>query len=722
MVSGFHIHELKEIVHGKLYNDFLINDERIFDFEYVAKNLPDSSHSTCFISISKNRWDTVLGKDTKWAEGNQTILQYWKNYNVIISEAPIKELKEKKIQIIVEDSYQALQLISKAARAKMKHPVIGITGSVGKSTTRLLFEHLFADEKNIVATRGNHNTQPGVMLYGAKLCRNPDVGLIEIFLNALNNRGNQSKTIQPDVCIVTSIGEAHLTTLYNTENIAKFKSRIFAGLRKNGLAIINADIPKKEFEILYREARKRTEHIRTYSALNKEADMYVEEIVHKKHTSVVTCKHNHRSIAFNLDLPSDGIVMNAMAVLLCLAEKGYNLDDYLPKMKSFQSLERIMELKQLETKDGRKIDVIDDSHNAAIPSMMNAIKTFKEKSVFYRGTKILVLGQVADLGEATAPLHESLIPFILKSGADYVFGHGMPMRPVIKELPAKMVGGWFNNAVDLSRRIPLYCSDDSLIVMKGSVTGSDFRTTSHILPSQIRSSSKALTHVSPKNISKTLSPIPGMNIYHTKKKQIMYTNGSQYVKSLEGLGAIILLLSLLRKGYPNKRNITLKKWATNKGASIKNTPFKAGQVFTIEELMEELMQTQHPSSVFELALSIYGSRNKALEQVNMIRKNCDIHEAATLNLTGRYRVKEQQMFGLDDLLKLAIHFQDVKDRLPIVSQINNRSWNGVLFGELSVNGILYDKECIILFVNMPSKQSIIQLLEEQFNAISQELV
>jgi len=364
VAAGFELEKLLDIVQGALYHEIPLH-YRIIDFEFVPTHLQEGRRRNCFISISKARWEKVHGIETKWIDGNDRILDHVNACDVIIIEEPIQALKEEVIQIIIDDSYQSMQKIAKASHERMENIVIGITGSVGKSSTRLLLEHLVEEEHTVIATRGNHNTQAGVLLFGAKLSSNPNLGILEISLNALNNRGNQAEVIQPDICIVTSIGEAHLTTLLTTE----YKARIFAGLKKDGLAIINGDIAPAEFDILYRAVKKRTSRIKIYSESSKDADIYIESVLHKKYTSEINCNYKGEILACNMDLLSKGTIMNAMATLLCLGEIGFDLKACLPKMNSFVSLDRIMELKQFTTLDGRKIDIIDDSHNAAVPSM-----------------------------------------------------------------------------------------------------------------------------------------------------------------------------------------------------------------------------------------------------------------------------------------------------------------------------------------------------------------
>lgn len=714
----FQARELSELLNGHYIVDFK-PDVLINDFEMQTKYLTDSKNKNyAFISISNERWNQTHRKKTAWEDGNQAILSHYEKCKLIITEEPIEKLRGKLPQLIVDNSFEVLKKIAKAARQKMKNPVIGITGSVGKSSTRLMFEHLLKDEHKIVSNRGNHNTQAGVPLYGAKLCDNPDIGILEISLNALNNRGNQALIIQPDVCIVTSIGEAHLSTLHTTKNIAKFKARIFKGLTPGGLAVINRDIDEAEFEILYQAAKERTDRIKTYSMKHTNADLFLKHTYVSKYKSTVEFFYKNKDYSFDIKLPSEGIVQNALGVLLSLAEMEYDLETLLPKMENFQSLDRVMQLKQLETKDSRRVDILDDSHNAAIPSMINAIRTFKEKKKFYKGNGILVLGQVQDLGEQSEQLHQKLLPEILDSGFDYIFGHGDYMRKIIKQIPAKKVGGWFDNARDLSRRIPLYCSDDSLILLKGSVSGSDFQATSRLLPIQLERSNKKLKNDDPASIANALHLSYAVAAYDLKEDKKIYEAGSTQLRSIEGLSHIILLLLLLQKQIKDDEPSVLQRWATNKGVSINHKAFRTNTVFSYEELLAELMCTQHPSATFQLAHDYFGSRNKALKEIVRFAEKEKISPSATYNLTGRYRVKEQQSYGLEDLYKIGRYLHRYQSRLPDIS-VYQYQLKGITFGQARLSFIGFYNNEMICAVGVPSRDKLSHVLYETIKNIKQ---
>src|SRR5699024_6131185 len=177
-----------------------------------------------------------------------------------------------------------------------------------------------------------------------------------------------------------------------------------------------------------------------------------------------------------------------------------------------------------------------------------------------------------------------LLPFILNSGADFIFGHGKPMRRIIKKLPNKVIGGWFENSIYLSKRIPLYCTNDSLVLIKGSVSGSDFRRTSHLLPLQLKNSNRFIMEYTEQSITKSLFPIPSIQINNLKNDQTKQIKGSNGFQGIQGLGAVIFLLMIINKNIDNNKKLNLGKWNTNVGKSINGKPFKNGQSFTYDEL------------------------------------------------------------------------------------------------------------------------------------------
>src|SRR5699024_2623301 len=118
-----------------------------------------------------------------------------------------------------------------------------------------------------------------------------------------------------------------------------------------------------------------------------------------------------------------------------------------------------------------------------------------------------------------------------------------------------------------------------------------------------------------------------------KNKEI-YTLGYSSTQSIEGLSPVILLYLLYEKEIKLTELTKLKGWVTNKGRTLKGRLFREGQYFTHEELLDELICTQHPSAIFQLANIYFSNRNKAMKSIVDIANRIEIDPSATLNLSG----------------------------------------------------------------------------------------
>ncbi|EHV5280052.1 hypothetical protein K0T63_001169 [Staphylococcus pseudintermedius] len=226
-------HILKELViKTENLNDAVISD---FEFQYRLIN----HVNTAFISISKATWTHWLGKPPKISSGNDQLKQNYLRPSLIITDDFIADLEPSIPQILVEDAIEAMQVLGIYFRSQFHNTVIAVTGSMGKSSTRMMIGESLR-EYQVLQNRGNANTRVPTLLNLCKLIKNPDFAVFEMSINAINNKGNLSLIVNPHYTIVTGIGEAHLSTIRSTEDIAQFKSRIFAGQSKNGIAIVNA--------------------------------------------------------------------------------------------------------------------------------------------------------------------------------------------------------------------------------------------------------------------------------------------------------------------------------------------------------------------------------------------------------------------------------------------------------------------------------------------------
>lgn len=466
---------------GHFLNDAIATSLNITNFEYTINGMRKTTDpQTAFISFTKERIKTALGAERNWPSGDNFVKVNSTRIALYITETPIMELSDTVVQFIVPDTWEFMHQVGNYLRNRLDIPAIAITGSVGKTTTRMMIEHLFSEDYQVLSNQGNHNTRFAIPLYMAKLVQSPDILNLEVSLNALNYRGKgpQSTFVRPTIAILTSISFAHMSTMKDLNGLAKLKANIFNGLDEQGVAIINHDIPMEQRNIAWAAAKEKTNKILTYSMTDSDADLHLISKKELKDITEVTVSYHGELYTYYLCLSSAGIVENSLAVILVLKTMGIDPDKYLSRFLTFHSLPKVMERKRGYI-DGKKIDIIDDTHNAAIPSMINAITSFTNKVNYYSGRKLLALGQVADLGKFSEELHESLIPYINNSGADMLLGYGESMKDVVDstDIPSQ----WFGSMDEYLEGLRKEITENSLILLKGSVSASDYHRISVLL-------------------------------------------------------------------------------------------------------------------------------------------------------------------------------------------------------------------------------------------------
>lgn len=254
------IGNIYHIIGGELKDAHNAKTNEIDDFETIYKFVKNKK--TAYFSPNKETWARELGRNKNALDGNDLVDRQNEEIGLIITERYISDLKFSVPQIIVEDSVQAFKKLAIYIRNQYKNPVIAITGSMGKSSTRMLTTSLLSDF-DVLENRGNNNVRSAVYNNMLKLIKNPDFAVIETSLNAINYLENTAIYLKPDIAIITGIGEAHFSTFKSVKDIAKIKTRIFEGLADNGVAIINNDTLYAGY--LVDKARENTNNVLTYS-------------------------------------------------------------------------------------------------------------------------------------------------------------------------------------------------------------------------------------------------------------------------------------------------------------------------------------------------------------------------------------------------------------------------------------------------------------------------
>lgn len=674
------VKDLADILNQKIVNSN--NSEKIIinDFEYIARYI--TGKNVAFISISKRTWKKWLGKEVKIAEGNQQIENMTRLPGLVITDEFISNLDRSIPQIVVEDAIEAMQTMGEYFRTNFNNPVIGITGSMGKSSTRMMIGEALKNH-NILQNRGNANTRVPLLLNLCKLIKKPDFAIFEISINALNNRGNLSLIVKPNITVITGIGEAHLSTIKGTPEIAKFKSRIFVGQSEKDIAIINEDT--KHVDILKDRASQYLNDIITYSRYHHNVS-----IKENKGFTTIDINDNKKHIRCTINTISEGMVSNVLATIKVLKVlKVVNIEACVSNLSEFKPFKKVLEIKKINT-PLLNTTLLDDTHNASLPAMVNAIEAFNKQSRFYTGNKIIVLGKISDLGEASEKLHLQLVNKLEQSNADYILCIDKEMRKVVNRVKNKRIT-WYNDAEQLLIDLQLLVNEDGLTLLKSSVTGTELPKIATRLFNNLKISLNQNLDYHYYN----QFPFNQAYKYINKNSQVKYSKNLNKSSSIEGLSPLIYYIYSQQKTILLNK-VALKKWPTN------DRTYFEGRVFKYNELVESMLKNPHPSLIYQLADVLFKNENDRRKHIETFIKQHDLTPSSSVNVTGRYRGKERQSFTIDDLEKV----------YKVYSNELFKNTKYIVFGDKYVHGMIKDdKNGVLIFSMYDSLEALIAQIQ-----------
>ena len=328
--------------------------------------------------------------------------------------------------VLVEDVAQALGAMAVKARARMAGKVIGITGSVGKTSTK---EALYAALDRFARGRvhrslKSYNNHTGVPLSLARMPRNADFAILEMGMNHAGEIAALTRLVRPHVALITAIAPAHIEHLGSIEAIADAKAEIFAALEPAGVAIIPEDSPQRAR--LLKAARRFTDRIVSFGG--GEADVVAIHAVRADNGgSLVTARLVESELTFTVAQRGDHWVSNSLAVLAAVEAVGADLAVAGLALADMGGLKGRGERHRLRISGGDYL-LIDESYNANPASMSATLKALGEEQGVER--RIAILGPMRELGEAAESLHAALAPAIADAGIEHLILVGADMEPL----------------------------------------------------------------------------------------------------------------------------------------------------------------------------------------------------------------------------------------------------------------------------------------------------
>lgn len=292
----------------------------------------------------------------------------------------------------VDDTRIALGDLAASWRANLKGPLIAVTGSNGKTTVKEMIASIMGIHRKGLVTRGNLNNDIGVPLTLLRLEEDDQYAVIEMGMNHSGEISYLTSMAKPDIAVVTNAAEAHLEGLGSVEAIARAKGEIFAGLGGKGIAIINAD---DQFSELWRKMADGNQVI-TFG-INQPADVRCEYELQSTY-SLIRLITNQGEVNMRLSILGKHNVLNAMAASAASISAGATLEDVKAGLEKLRAVSG-----RLETREGiNGANVIDDTYNANPASVAAGIEVLRNSG----GETILVLGDMAELGDMAAAIHK----------------------------------------------------------------------------------------------------------------------------------------------------------------------------------------------------------------------------------------------------------------------------------------------------------------------------
>ncbi|BED91809.1 MAG: UDP-N-acetylmuramoyl-tripeptide--D-alanyl-D-alanine ligase [Candidatus Improbicoccus pseudotrichonymphae] len=330
-------------------------------------------------------------------------------------------LNKNKNIIYVEDTLDSLQNLAKFYREKFDNvKIVGITGSVGKSTVKEMLYSVLSASYNVLKTQGNLNGQIGVPLTIFNLNKETDFLVIEMGVSFPGEMIKLQKIVDPDFAIITNIGESHITNFDNIENICNEKLKIIKNSGKNKIYINSDD------EILKKNNKmKNTIHF----GFNEKKFFEISDIKSDSSKTYFELKYKNELKRIILPCLGNHNVSNVLAVITFALDIGMNLETII---SGIQKYEKLPMRQNIET-FGNTI-LIDDTYNSSLNSIQAALSVIDNID---NGKKILILGDVNELGENAERINKKIGEIIAKSKINILVIFGISIILAANEITNK---------------------------------------------------------------------------------------------------------------------------------------------------------------------------------------------------------------------------------------------------------------------------------------------
>ncbi len=327
--------------------------------------------------------------------------------------------------ILVEDSYAALRKMAAYYRSILSIPIVGITGSVGKTSTKEFIAGVLSRRYRVLKTEGNFNNEIGLPLTLLRIREEHEVAVVEMGISDFGEMSRLGAMARPDICVITNIGQCHLENLHDRAGIFKAKTEIFDYMQEDGQICLNGEddllamvsvvngSPVHHFGISERE------DLEVYATDIENEGLFGSRAQMHFAGACADPRTGNAGVPVTIKLPGQHMVINAMAAAMVgrlLHMTAEQIAEGIACVEPVNGRSHLMKVKDMV--------VIDDCYNANPVSTKAAVDLLVTAS----GRKVAILGDMFELGERSGQMHAEVGAYAVEQGVDALFCVGEQSR------------------------------------------------------------------------------------------------------------------------------------------------------------------------------------------------------------------------------------------------------------------------------------------------------
>ena len=429
------VYEIVEATRG-----ILVSGNKDDEINFFSQDSRQMTNGGMYIPLKGERFDGHNFIESAFQTGAQAIISE-KNVNY-----------EDKIVIKVKDTHQALKDMASYLRSHRPVKVVGVTGSVGKTSTRDMVYSVVKQKYKTLKTEGNYNNEIGLPLTILRY-HDEEVLVLEMGMNHLQEMSRLSMIARPDIACITNVGTAHIGELGSRENILKAKLEIINGMKEGSTLIINQDN-----DMLQTVELPHLNVVRV--GKGKEASIQASHIVLEETKSSFEVEYQGKKEIIEVPVQGEHNISNALIAIAVGIELNISLEDIKKGIQEFKLTKNRMDILEKNHKT-----VIDGTYNASVDSMKSSIDVLAN----YKKRKVAILADMLELGDYSQQLHEEVGSYVASKGIDILVCVGKEAKYIYQKARESMKDVYyFESNQEVIARLDELLKEDDVILVKGS--------------------------------------------------------------------------------------------------------------------------------------------------------------------------------------------------------------------------------------------------------------